>query len=145
MIKIQSGPATSVLAVGNDAIAQAKTVGLFLSANSRMISAQVLQAAKDNGAAGIIISMEGVAFAMPPMTPEHYRYVPQAMRGIPVALIVSAEQAAFLDSVPGAAAHAGTLRRVFLSQQQAMCWLKEQTRALAANRVWWSWQRAASP
>lgn len=145
MIRIQSGPAASVLAVANDGIAHARTVGLFLSANSRTISEQLLQAATREGAAGMLIAIDGVAFAMPAMTREHYAYVPQALRGIPVALIVNPEQAAFLASVQGAAAQAGTVRRIFLSQEQAMLWLKEQTRALAANRVWWSRQRAVAP
>ena len=50
MIRIQSGPAASVLAVANDGIGHARTVGLFLSANSRKISAQLLQAASREGA-----------------------------------------------------------------------------------------------
>jgi hypothetical protein len=145
MMKIQSGPATSVLAVANDGIAHARPVGLYLSANSRAISAQLLQAATREGALGMIVAIDGVAFAMPAMTPEHYSYVPQAMRGIPVALVVNPEQAAFLGSVQSAAAQAGTLRRIFLSQGDAMGWLKEQTRALAANRLWWSQRRSASP
>lgn len=145
MIRIQSGPAASVLAVANDGIAYARPVGLYLSANSKAISAQLLQAATCEGAVGMIVSVDSVAFAMPSMTREHYSYVAQAMRGIPVALVANPEQATFLDSVQSAAAQAGTLRRVFLSQEQAVCWVKEQTCVLAANRLWWSQQRAASP
>lgn len=47
-------------------------------------------------------------------------YVPQALLGIPVALIVNPEQAALQDSAPVALAQAGTVRRIFLSQEQAM-------------------------
>jgi hypothetical protein len=41
IIRIQSGLAASVLAVANDGIGHARTAGLFLSANSRTISAQL--------------------------------------------------------------------------------------------------------
>lgn len=145
MIKLRSGPACAVLAVGNDGIADARAAGLYLSANCRSLSAQVLQAATGEGAAGVVVTLDSVAFAMPPMTREHYGYVPPALRGIPVALVVNAEQAAFLEGVQGAAAQAGTVRRVFRSREQAMGWLKEQAWAHSANLLWWSQRRSESP
>jgi hypothetical protein len=142
MIKIRSGPAASVLDVANDGIAHARTVGLFLADNSKALSAGVLQAAASQGAQGLVITMDGVAFAMQQLNRAHYAYVPPALRGLPVALIVNAEQAAFLQSVQGAAAQAGALRKVFQSKEQALHWLTEQARARAANLVWWSQRRS---
>jgi hypothetical protein len=142
MIKIQSGPANSVLDVANDGIAHTCTVGLFLADNSKALSASVLQVAASEGAHGLVIDLAGVAFAMPQMNRAHYAYVPPELRGLPVALIVNAEQAAFLQNVQGAAAQAGTLRKIFHSKEQAVHWLTEQTRARSANLVWWSQHRS---
>lgn len=143
MTKIRCGPACTSFAVRNDSIAFARTTGLYLSVNAGPLSAQLLEASATQGATGLCISLEGVAFALPPMTPQHYAYVKPALRGIPVALVVNAEQAAFLDSVAGAAAASGTLRRTFLSHDEATAWVGEQARALSANRAWWS--RPAAP
>jgi len=142
MIKIQSGPATSILDVANYGIARVRAVGLYMPDNSRALSAGVLQAAAGQGARGLVIDMDGVAFVMPQVSRTHYAYVPPALRGIPVALVVNAEQAAFLQSVQSAAAQAGTLRKVFGSQEQAMQWLTEQARARVANLAWWWPQRS---
>jgi hypothetical protein len=136
--KICCGPARTVFAVSNDSTACARTTGLFLSGNAGSLSAQLLEASVAQGAIGLCISMEGVALALPPITPQHYAYVPPALRAIPVALIVNAEQAAFLESVAGAAATSGTLRRTFLSHDEAAAWVRQQARALSANRAWWT-------
>lgn len=141
--KIYCGPAGSSFVVSNDSTAYARTTGLFLSSNAVPLSAHLLEASVAMGATGLCICMEGVAFALPPMTPRHYSYVPPTLRGIPVALIVNAEQAAFLAGIAGVAASAGTLRRTFLSRDEADAWVREQSRALSANRVWWSPRRSS--
>jgi hypothetical protein len=137
MKKIHVGPASTTVWVSNHGVAHARTSGLYLAANAGALSAKVLDAAVGCGARGLVISLEGVAFALPQMTAQHYRYVEPALRYVPVALVVNGEQAAFLSTVPSAAASAGTMRRVFLSHEDAEHWLQEQVRALAANRVWW--------
>lgn len=140
MNKIYCGPATSEFSVSNDGTARATTRGLFLQANAGEISARLLEAAYMRGASGLVISVEAVAFALAPMTPQHYRYVPDALKLIPVALVANAEQAAFLQSVQSSAATAGTLRRVFRSHDDAEQWLHEQVQAMRANRLWWAMQ-----
>ena len=142
MTRIYCGPAGTSFAICNDSTAYARTTGLFLSANAGPLSARLLEASVAMGATGLCISMEGVAFALPPMTPQHYRYVRPALRGIPVALVVNAEQAVFLESIAAAAATSGTLRRTFLSHDEAAAWVREQARANSANRVWWSSRRS---
>ncbi len=139
--KIDCGPAGTSFVVSNDSTAYARTTGLYLSSNAGPLSAHLLEASVSMGATGLCICMEGVAFAMPPMTPRHYNYVPPALRSIPVALIVNAEQATFLAGIARVAASAGTLRRTFLSRDEADAWVREQSRALSANRVWWSPRR----
>ena len=85
-------------------------------------------------ATGLLISIEGVAFAMPPLTAEHYRYVPQPLRAFAGALVVTTEQAAFLSGITPVASPAETLRRAIVWREKAEVWLTQQTRALAANR-----------
>lgn len=138
MNKIYCGPATSTFSVSNDGIAHATSCGLFLSSNAGDLSARLLDASCGTGASGLVISLEGVAFALAPMTPQHYRYVPDALKLIPVALVANAEQAAFLESVQPSAASAGVLRRVFRWHEDAEHWLQEQVRALRSNRDWWA-------
>lgn len=141
MNKIYRGPATTAFTISNDGTAYARTCGLFLSSNAAALSASLLEASANLGAKGLVISMEGVAFAMPQMTPQHYQYVPPELKSIPVALIVNGEQAVFLQSVQKVAASAGTLRSIFRSQQDAERWVKEHAQALDANRVWWARSR----
>jgi hypothetical protein len=129
--------------IAGDRIAQVRTTGLYLSANAAAISARVLEAAVAEGASGLIVSLEGVVLALPPPTPQHYRYVPPELRSTPVALVVNEEQLEYFQSVGMAAAQAGTLRRAFLAREEAQAWLREQTRALAGNRAWWRRPRSA--
>jgi hypothetical protein len=140
VIKIYCGPACTSFAIANNGTAYARTTGLYLAANAAALSAQLLEASVRQGARGLCVSIEGVAFALPPMTPQHYAYVPAALRSIPVALVVTTEQATFLEGIAQTAASAGTIRRTFLSRAEADEWVLEQTRALAANRAWWSWR-----
>jgi len=129
--------------IADDRIARAQTRGLFLSANAGEISARLLKAAVAEGASSLVISLEGFILALPPPTPQHYRYVPPEMRSIPVALVVNEEQLDYFQSVGTAAAQAGTLRRAFRGREEAQAWLREQPRALNANRAWWSRHRSA--
>jgi hypothetical protein len=133
---IECGPARLSLAVSAERIADVRTRGLFVSANASAISARALEAAVAEGAAGMLVSLEGVLLAIPPPTPQHYAYVAPELRAIPVALVITGEQIRHFQAVGIAAAQASTIRRAFLSRDEACAWLREQTRALAAARVW---------
>jgi hypothetical protein len=119
-----------------DGFVEARLSGLIVPANAGELSALLLDAGSDCGATGVLSSVQTAMIALPPIDPQHYSYVPSEFRGIPVAVVVSPQQMAVYQGMTQAAAAAGTIRRAFLSREEAQAWLREQARALAANRVW---------
>jgi hypothetical protein len=122
--------------VGDDGIVEARMSGLIVPANAGALSATLLQAGSDSVATGVLCSVQTAMMALPPIDPQHYNYVPAEFRGVPVAVVVSPQQLAVYQGMAQAAASVGTIRRAFLSREEARAWLEEQARALAANRVW---------
>jgi hypothetical protein len=100
------------------------------------LSALLLRAGADRDAPGVLCSVQKALVALPTIDPKHYGYVPPSLRSVPVAVVVSPEQFSIYEGVALAAAASGAIRRAFLSREQAQDWLREQTRALKANRVW---------
>jgi hypothetical protein len=129
-----SGKASYELA--SDGIVDVRMSGLIVPSNAGALSASVLDVVSDQGATGVLSSLETAMLALPPIDPRHYAYVPSGMRGVPVAVLVSPQQIHLYQDVAQAAATMGTIRRAFLSREEAQEWLREQARALAANRVW---------
>jgi hypothetical protein len=140
--KFECGPAYAAFEMADDGTLRASLHGLLVPANAGAISAMLLTAGTDEGARGVLCTVEQSLVALPPIRERHYSYVPPKLRAIPVALLVSAEQAAVYEGVTQAAAASGIMRRAFLWRDEAEAWLQEQTRALAANRVWWSGRRS---
>jgi hypothetical protein len=134
--RFERGPASACFEFGSDDIVDARVGGLVLSANAGALSVQLLHAGAEQGAAGVLCTVEHALVALPPIGPQHYGYVPPALRSVPVAVVVSAEQLPVYAGIAEAAARTGAIRRAFPSREQAQAWLREQARALAANRVW---------
>lgn len=142
LAKFECGPGTASFGVADDGTLRASINGLLVPGNAAAISALLLAAGSDVGALGVLCSVEQALVALPPIVAQHYRYVPCAQRGIPVAVVMTAEQAAVYAGIGQAAAACGATRRAFLWRDEAEAWLREQTRARAANRVWWSGRRS---
>jgi hypothetical protein len=143
--KIACGGAHARLEVDNDRIVEARMCGLLTPANAGALSALVLAAAVEQGAGGVLSSVERALVALPTIDPAHYGYVSPEQRHVPVAVVVSPEQYGVYARVIQAAAVAGTIRRAFLSREAAQRWLREQSRAMRANRGWWSGRRPSGP
>lgn len=141
MDKITCGSACLSLDVRADGIGTTHMRGLLCPGNAAALSARALAAGVERGASGVLSLVDKALVALPPLDPGHYRYVPAGLRRVPVALVVSPEQLNVYGGVTQAAAAAGTLRRAFLSREDAEGWLREQVRAIAANQAWWSGQR----
>lgn len=124
-----------------DDIVSGRLGGLVIPANAGELSAMLLRAGADRGARGVLCTVDRALVALPPIDPQHYAYVPPAFRSVPVAVVVSAEQAPIYRDVAAAAACSGAIRRAFLCRAEAENWLREQVRALAANRAWWPERR----
>lgn len=122
--------------VADDGIVHGRLTGLIVPANAGALSAVLLGAGLDRSVSGVLGSVQTALIALPPIEPQHYAYVPAALRGVPVAVLVAPQQMAVYEGMAQAAAAAGTIRRAFLSREEAVAWLREQARALAANRVW---------
>lgn len=140
--KFECGPASAAFEMADDGTLRGSLNGLLVPANAGAISALVLAAGTEAGARGVLCSVEQALVALPPLGAKHYNYVPLKLRAIPVALLVSAEQAVVYEGIAQAAAASGIMRRAFLWRDEAEAWLQEQTRALAANQVWWSGRRS---
>lgn len=134
--RFERGPAFACFEVGSDDIVDARLGGLVLPANAGALSAQLLHAGAERGAVGVLCTVEHALVALPPIGAQHYLYVPRELRSVPVAVVVSAEQQPVYADIAEAAARTGAIRRAFPSREQAQAWLREQARALAANRVW---------
>lgn len=137
MQTIQCGPASASFEIDRGGVVQAAFAGVLLPSNAGALSALLLEAGVDASGAGLLCSVERSLVALPPIDPRHYSYVPPNLRGVPVAIIVTPEQAGVYAEIAEAAARSGILRRAFLSREQADEWLREQVQALSANRVWW--------
>lgn len=120
----------------DDGFVESRLSGLIVASNAGELSALTLDVVSDRGAAGVLASLHTAMLALPPIDPRHYAYVPAEMRGVPVAVLVAPQQLHLYLGVVQAAAAMGTIRRAFLSRGEARAWLREQARALAANRVW---------
>ena len=140
--KFDRGPGTATYEVADDGIVCASMRGLVVPANAAELSALLLKAGADHAAAGVLCTVQKALIAMPAIDPRHYSYVPPELRGVPVAVLVTPEQMVVYEGIAEAAALSGTIRRAFLSRDEAQRWIREQARALAANRVWWSAHRS---
>ncbi len=136
MDRIDCGAASAVFDFAEDGMVDARFTGLVVPANAGSLSGLLLSAGVERGAKGVLCSVEKALLALPPIDPRHYGYVPPALRSVPVAVVVHPEQLAVYEEIVQAAAVSGTIRRAFLSRAEAQEWLREQARALAANRVW---------
>jgi hypothetical protein len=132
----ERGAGTASYNVADDGIVCASLSGLLVPANAGELSALVLHAASRHGAIGVLASVQKALIALPAIDMQHYSYVPPALRAVPVAVVVSPEQAGVYEGIARAAALSGAIRRALLSREQAQAWLREQARALVANRVW---------
>ena len=142
MEKISCGSASVVYEIGNDGLLRACWKGLVLQNNAGEISARLLEVADAAGAAGVIGRMTDSVVGLPPVTSQHYAYVPTDLRAIPVALLISPEQNWVYSEVATEAALSGTMRRAFLSLEQGEVWAECQVRAQRANQAWWSTRRS---
>jgi hypothetical protein len=120
----------------DEGIVEVRMSGLIVPSNAAALSASVLDVVSDQGASGVLSSLQTAMLALPPIDPRHYAYVPPEMRGVAVAVLVLPQQLHLYLDVAQAAASMGTIRRAFLSREEAQEWLREQARALAANHVW---------
>lgn len=136
MHRFERGPGFACFEFGSDGIVTARLGGLVLPANAGGLSAQLLHAGAEQGAAGVLCTVQHALVALPPIDPQHYGYVPPALRSVPVAIVATAEQWPVYAGIAEAAARTGAIRRAFPSHEQAQAWLREQARALTANRVW---------
>jgi len=143
--RIDCGPASAVFDFTEDGMVDARFSGLVVPANGGTLSGLLLSASAERGAAGVLCSVEKALIALPPIDPRHYAYVPPALRSVPVAVVVHPEQLGVYEEIVQAAATSGTIRRAFLSRELAQEWLREQARALVANRVWRPRGRRSSP
>lgn len=139
--KFDRGAGTASYVVSDDGIVCASMSGLVSPANAGELSALLLNAGNDMAAAGVVSTVQKALIALPVIDPRHYSYVPPELRRVPVAVVVTPEQMRVYEGIAEAAALSGTIRRAFLSQEEAQRWVREQARALAANRVWWSVHR----
>jgi len=139
--KFDRGAGTASCVVADDGIVCASMTGLLIPANAGELSALLLKAGADWSAAGVVATVQKALIALPVIDPRHYSYVPPELRGVPVAVVVTPEQMAVYTGIAEAAALSGTIRRAFLCQEEAQRWVREQARALTANRVWWSVHR----
>lgn len=128
--------------VTDDGFVESCLSGLIVPSNAGELSASILAVVSDRGAAGVLASLQTAMIALPPIDQRHYAYVPAEMRGVPVAVLVAPQQLHLYLGAAQAAAAMGTIRRAFLSRDEARAWLREQARALAANRVWWPVRRS---
>lgn len=142
MIRIHCGAATATVHLDHDRVADARLGGLLLPANAGALSARILEACVDKGVHGVLADVRGALVALPRIEAGHYDYVPSGLLSLPVAMVVLLEQLSVYELVVQAAADRGTIRRAFLSRQEAQEWLRQQARALAANQVWWSARRS---
>jgi len=140
--KFDRGAGTATYELADDGIACASLGGLVMTANAGELSALLLKAASDRCATGVLCSVQTALIALPPIDVQHYSYVAPELRVLPVAVIVTPEQLPIYQDIAEAAALSGTIRRAFLSRAEAWRWIREQARALAANRVWWSGLRS---
>jgi hypothetical protein len=140
--KFDRGAGTVSYAVSDEGILCAQLGGLLVPANAGELSALLLQAGTDRAATGVLCSAQNALVALPPINAQHYSYVPPQLRAVPVAVLVSPQQMGIYERIAQAAALAGTIRRAFLSRDEAQAWIREQARALAAQRVWWSAPRS---
>jgi hypothetical protein len=126
----------------DDGIVCASLSGLVVPANAGELSALVLRVASERSATGVLCTVQSAVVALPPIDVGHYRYVAPEWRRLPVAVVVTPEQLAVYHGIAQAGARAGTIRRAFLSADEAWQWLQQQARAVAANRAWWSGRRS---
>ena len=119
-----------------DGMLNASIGGLLVPAIAGAIGALLLRAGADQAAPGVLCSVAKALTALPPIDARYYDYVPAELRSVPVAVLISPEQLGVYEGVAQAAAASGAIRRAFLFREQAQAWLREQARALQANRVW---------
>ena len=136
MERIDFGASAARFDFDDDGIVNASLGGVLVPANAGALSALLLHAGADRDAPGVLCSVQKALVALPTIDPDHYGYVPPPLRSVPVAVVVSPEQFGVYENVALAAAATGAIRRAFLSREQAQAWLREQVRALTANRVW---------
>jgi len=136
MERIDCGASVANFDFDVDGMVNASIGGVLVPSNAGAISALLLHAGADRDSPGVLCSVEKSLVALPPIDPKHYGYVPPSLRSVPVAVVVAPDQFSVYEGIALAAAATGAIRRAFLSREQAQAWLREQVRALKANRVW---------
>lgn len=142
MDKFDRGSGSASYNVADGGIVCASMSGLVVPTNGGALSTALLEAAADRGSCGVLVSVQSALVALPPLGPQHYGHVADELLGIALAVLVTPEQLAVYEHIAHAAALSGTIRRAFLSREEAQRWIRERARALAANRVWWSAHRS---
>jgi hypothetical protein len=141
MERIEYGACAVTFELDRDGFVIGNVCGLMTPNNAGLVSALLLRAGADRGAAGLLVSTTKSLVALPRIDAEHYSHVPPLLRSVPVAVLIRPEQLGIYEDVAEAAAAQGVMRRAFLSREQAQAWLREQTRAFQANQVWWRARR----
>lgn len=142
MRSIKCGPGADSFEIVNDGVVHGSMSGMITPTNAGALSALLLETATHAGAFGLICSVERSLVALPPIVAERYAYISPKLRSIPVAILVTPEQAPVYADIAEAAALSGAMRRAFVWREEAEVWVQQQVRTLNANRVWCSARRS---
>lgn len=134
--RIERGSCTVNFELDDDGFVRGEVGGAMLPVNAGPLSAALLLAGADHRSPGVLVSLTKTLVALPRIDAGHYGHVPLSLRSVPVAVVVTPDQLWTYEEVAMAAAASGAMRRAFLSLEQAQAWLREQVRALQANRAW---------
>ena len=138
MDTIECGTAACALRVGNDGIGTAVYGGLLLPENFPRLAARSMQAGADRHAKGLLSCVDMAAVCCDPASMmEAYRDLPEQVRALPAAFVISPGQVELCDALMRGAGAAGLLRRAFFSEAEARAWLVQNIAAIAANQDWW--------
>jgi hypothetical protein len=132
--KIIVGACAARLEVSNCSIASTSLSGILSLGNAPTLSAQMLRAAADTGATGLVCSVASATVILPPINPDYFTYVPEDLRLVPMALVVAPHQLAIYAGAIEASARAGVIRRAFLSHEDAQRWVRDEAQVWAQAR-----------
>jgi hypothetical protein len=136
MQRFDRGAGTASYEVAKDGVVMARLSGLVIPANGGALSSALLEAAAEEACCGVLVSVSSALVLLPALGPQHYGHVAPELRDIALAVVATPQQMAVYEGIGQAAACSGTMRRAFLSSEEARQWLVERARALSATRVW---------
>jgi hypothetical protein len=136
MKRIEYGACAVKFELDDDGFVNGSVTGVMLPNNAGVLAAMLLRAGADHDSSGVLVSVQKTLVALPRIGVGHYDHIPSLLRSVPVAVLIMPEQLGVYEDVAQAASATGSMRRAFLSREQAHDWLREQARALQANRVW---------